>query len=713
MPEKILLNVRGMTCSSCAQGINRHLAKKGLPDTLVSFESGEVEAPLITGWDAGRLISEINSLGYEASLPGKTEDKPTWIQKINSLEFRFAVSAAFTLPLLLHMFVGWHLLHLPLVQFLLSLPVMWIGWSHFGKSAWGSVKALAPNMDVLITLGSSSAFFYSLAGWLFVKEGHTGHYLFFETAATIITLLLLGNLIERKSLERTQSALEDLTRTLPQEALRITNPMTTGESTTTIPASSLQPNDLVLVNAGTRIPADGLIYWGYATVDESMMTGESVPAEKKENDKVIAGSVIQSGTIKIIVEQAGEKTILSQMVQSIRQSVLRKPAIQRTGDRLSAWFVPIVILIALGTLAYWLFAGLDSGDALMRAVAVLVISCPCAMGLATPTAVAVAIGRASSMGAVIKGGDTLERLASIDTIVLDKTGTITRGEPAISRIAYYADEEYCRYLLGKLEKYSTHPYARCLARQFENTSYKDAPSFQAITEIPGEGILATTLTGEEIKVGRTTASTPAKGAQVSLTIDNRLLAEVWFEDPVRDDARRTFAYFKLKGIKTVIISGDSPQRCAETGRYVGADEVYGGKLPLQKTEMVSALQVSRKVAMVGDGINDAPALANALVGIAMGSGTPLAMQTAEAVILHKAEPLHTIAASHQLSLITLKTIRQNLFWALIYNVGAIPLAAAGYLSPMLASLSMAFSDVVVIGNSLRIRFRKIEAGEKG
>lgn len=709
MPEKVVLSVKGMTCSSCAQGINRHLSKKGYNDVLVSFESGEVEVGLDQEQDVQKLIHEIDSLGYKADLPGSGQKSKTPWDVVSSLEFRFFLSAILTLPLLFHMFSDNEVLHHPITQFVLATPVLVIGWMHFGKSAWGSIRALQPNMDVLITLGSSSAYFYSLTDWIWKITENSGNHLYFETSSTIITLLLLGNLIERKSLEKTQSALEDLIRNVPQQALKITDALTEKESTLSVPAAELRLNDLILVNSGSKIPADGLVYWGSGTVDESIMTGESLPVEKDVNQKVMAGTMLLSGTIKVIVEQGGDSTMLNQMIRSVKQSALRKPQIQRTGDQVSTWFVPIVVLISICTLIYWILNDLSTGEALMRAVAVLVISCPCAMGLATPTAVAVAIGKASRNGVVIKGGDTLERMASIDTIIFDKTGTLTQGEPIVTRIAYHADEIYCRYLFGLLEQYSSHPLAQCLVNNFGHTTLSDAPRFLSIEEIPGKGIIAITQNKEEIKVGNAlfTGAKPESGAQVYLSRDGVILAEVWFEDPLRKDAETTFKNFKQNGIRTVILSGDQPERCISIGNQLGADQVYGGKSPMEKTDIVKVLQEKHKVAMAGDGINDAPAMANALVGIAMGSGTQLAMQTAEVVILRREQALAAIGSVHRLSQITLKTIRQNLFWALLYNIIAIPMAAMGMLSPLLASFSMAFSDVVVIGNSLRIRLREI------
>ncbi len=427
--EKEVLSVTGMTCSSCAQGISRHLEKKGLCHVYVDYDRGELEYDMDNdSLTPEEVIQEVERLGYKASKKSAIKKELTFLQRINTLDFRFLICLLLTSPLAFHMFSNWHFLHDPLVQFILAAPVMYIGLLHFGKSAWGSVKALQPNMDVLITLGSGAAFFYSCMGW-YLHSGSQGisNYLFFETSATIITLLLLGNIIERKSLKKTQAALEELLKIQPQTALKIISPMTESEHTLEIPAAQLHPHDLILINSGDKIPADGIIYSGSAAVDQSMMTGESLPVEKGENDTVLSGTIVLSGSMKVLVRQSGVETMLSRMIETVRTSALRKPAIQRFGDRVSSWFVPLVILIAITTyLLTFFLLDLGTSVSLLRSIAVLVISCPCAMGLATPTAVAVGIGRAAKNGIMVKGGDTLERFQEIDTIVLIKPVRLPR-----------------------------------------------------------------------------------------------------------------------------------------------------------------------------------------------------------------------------------------------------------------------------------------------
>ncbi|MFN8153156.1 MAG: cation-translocating P-type ATPase [Bacteroidia bacterium] len=713
MSEKTILEVTGMTCSSCAQGINRHLTKKGLKDVDINFESGEVEVDLQHLLSAEEVIAEIRSLGYGARLKGESESGQTIWNWFSKLESRFIIALFFTVPLFLHMFSGLSLLHEPLVQLFLCVPVFIIGLIHFGKSAWGSVKHFQPNMDVLIMLGSGAAFLYSVLGLLlYSSTGELHQYLYFETTATIITLVLLGNIIEKNSLKKTQNALSALAKLQPAKAHKIEQAMMPDEFTKDIEAGHLHSNDLVLVRHGEVIPADGIIYEGTATVDESMMTGESLPSYKTINDKVLSGTIAAEGSFKMIVQQASQDTVLSKMIETVRKSALRKPEIQRLGDRVSSVFVPVVVLISICSFFInHYFFDLNTSASLLRSIAVLVISCPCAMGLATPTAVAVGIGRSARNGILIKGGDTLERLSTIDTIVFDKTGTLTTGKFQLKEERFFEDRESAVWLAGTLEQYSSHPFASILTSLYLQTAPKLSITFKEIKEEPGRGVIAISKNDNSVyRIGSAAfcnLKEPFDDFQVYLCKDNQLLAAFSFQDTIRPDAAATIKAIKAAGIHPVMLSGDTHSVCQTVATATGIDEVYAEKLPEEKTEIIRVLSKSRRVAMVGDGINDAAAIATSTVGIAMGSGTDIAIRTAEIVLLNKTE-VNAILAAHTLSKNTISTIRQNLFWALIYNVIAIPMAAAGMLSPMLASLSMAFSDVVVIGNSLRLHVKNIQ-----
>lgn len=711
MSEKIQLSVSGMTCASCAQSISRKLESNGLKDVLVNYNSGDVEFETIDGISTEQIISDINGLGFKASLYQEKSEKDLKKWNWYSTEAQFFISALFTIPLISHMFLPFHLFHIPIFQFFMAIPVIIIGLNHFGRSAWGSVKSRHLNMDVLISLGSISAFVYSLLSWyLYYRSPNISSHLYFETAATIITLVLLGNIIEKRSLKKTQSALTQLAKIQPLNARKIENALSENESVVELLAHQLKLNDLILVNTGDKIPADGLVYEGKVEVDESMMTGESLPVQKSINDQVLSGTIVLNGYIKVIVQGSGSNTVLSKMIEVVKTSALRKPEIQRLGDLVSSWFVPIVVLISIVTffVSYFYFE-ISSGESLLRSIAVLVISCPCAMGLATPTAVAVGIGRAARSGVLVKGGDTLEKLSRVKHIIFDKTGTLTQGKISVKEINYiHPDQKKTEFLLSFLEKYSNHPYAKVLAEKFADTQHLPI-LFDEIKEIAGHGVYAKDKEQNIYQIGSqrfVEAPESEEGHQVYVSINHQIIATIDFEDPVRDDALSMINFFKEKGIKTILLSGDRPEVCQSIGNYLGVDEIYSSQLPQMKVDIVEKFQRQGKTAMVGDGINDAPALAIAEVGIAVNSGTQIAIQTSDIVLLSQHE-LNGLGLAYSIANETLRTIKQNLFWALGYNVVAIPLAAMGFLNPMLASLSMAFSDVVVIGNSLRIYFKKL------
>lgn len=708
MSAKTVLAVKGMTCASCAQGITRHLQKKGYSEVHVFYETGQVEIDNLPADSVDTVISEINSLGYNAGTPQVGQhEHGSW----SALKIKFAVSVLFTIPLLLPMIIHLPVMHQPMVQLLLSTPVVIIGIIHFGKSAWGSLKNGVPNMDVLIAIGSLTAYIYSIAGWLMSTNHEASmQYLFFETSATIVTLVLLGNLIEENSLKKTSSALEMLTALQPQKANRIVDALTDKERTVEIAIDLLNPNDLVLIRSGERIPADGTVYEGSAIIDEASMTGESLPVEKNINDKVMAGTIVEDGSIKIFVEKTGDKTILSSMIELVKRSVLHKPSIQRLGDKISAVFVPIVLVLSAITflLSYFLFS-IELPQAIMHAIAVLVISCPCAMGLATPTAVSVGIGRAAKNGILIKGGDTLERLSETQTIVFDKTGTLTTGKFVIKSINYNSEKELADYLIYTLEQYSNHPIANAINDHYSNFTFLKPPVILSeIKEEKGRGITATDKEGNKYILGSYKSinnESIEAGHQVYLTKGDQLLASIDLEDQIREDARALITWFKERNIKPIMLSGDSKARCKEVADQLGLEEYYGEQLPTDKTKFIEERSKTSKVTMVGDGINDAAALSLSNVGIAMGTGAVIAMETSDIVLINERH-LSSLKEAFRISELTISTIKQNLFWAFFYNVIAIPIAAFGFLSPMIASLSMAFSDVIVIGNSLRLKIKR-------
>lgn len=703
------MNVEGMTCSNCALGVSRMLEKKGLKDVSVDFTSGEVTFEEIESEKLPEVISGIRQLGYSVSEPAAGGSGLSKESLFKSLEFRFWVSVVFTLPLLLHMIVHHPLLHNPWFQLSMSLPVYFIGMMYFGKSAWNSLKTGIPNMDVLITIGSSAAFIYSVTGMmLHLGTEEMQNFLFFETAATIITLVLMGNIIEKRSVKKTTTAIRELAAMQPAFANRIVIQKDMTEVIEKVPVSEIKKYDPVLINSGDQVPVDGKIYWGHAVADESALTGESIPVEKTAGSTLLAGSVLISGSCKLTTEKAGRQTVLAGIIDLVKQAQQSKPEIQKLGDKISAWFVPAVVVISLLTFVagHFIF-DVSVQKAMLSAVAVLVISCPCAMGLATPTAVAVGLGKAARSGILVKGGSTLEMFSGIKTAVFDKTGTLTTGKFTISAIHTYGlEEQEAINLIYSLEQHSSHPIAASLLKELTGRKSMSL-LFRQVEELKGLGIKAEHDNGTVYMLGSATsvgAGQELPVHSVYLSVNGEVMAGIDIADEIKPGAASMIAGLHAQGIETVLLSGDNEKRCREVADATGIRLIFAGKLPHEKTAVVNELKLKGRLLMVGDGINDAPSLTAADIGISFGEATRIAINSAQVVILNS-ENLEIILKALRIGKLTLTTIKQNLFWAFAYNIVAIPIAAMGYLSPMVAAFSMAFSDVVVIGNSIRLRFR--------
>lgn len=689
------LHISGMTCANCAKGIEKHLSKKGIKDVNVDFSNAEAHF-LSDDSDADYVIKEIESIGFKA--------EKNIIEEKSIVEKLFAFCLILTIPLFSHMFLGEnHILHNPILQFFLALPVYIVGCYYFGRSAWGSLKVGVPNMDVLIMMGTTAAFFYSISGTLmFWGTAEAHQYLFFETTATIITLVLLGNVLEHRSVKQTTSAIKELTSIQNLEAKR----EKIDGSIESVSFKDIVKEDVLLVNSGDKVPTDGTIITGEGYFDESMMTGESDSILKKNNEDVIGGTILLDGNIKMIAKKVGEDTVLSHIIKMVKKAQNNKPNIQRLGDKVSAIFVPVVLLISLLTfsLSYLVF-DIDFSQAIMRSIAVLVISCPCAMGLATPTAVMVGLGRAAKSGILIKGGNTLEEFAKIKNIVFDKTGTLTTGNFKINSI----DCEENQYkevvdLLYSLEIHSSHPIAKSIIKELENKA--TLIELDEIREIKGQGIQAK-WKGNLYKLGSAQFVNHKEGKQqLFLFKNNSFLAGINCSDEIKENLKETILELNKEGLSTTILSGDKIERCKTVGNAIGINNIYGEHLPHEKLEKIDQLNKQGLTAMVGDGINDAPALAKAHVGISLGGSTEVAIESAQIVLLN-ANNLKQITSAYNISKHTLKTIKQNLFWAFSYNIVAIPIAALGFLNPMWGALFMAFSDVIVIGNSLRLKRKNI------
>jgi len=692
--QLVELNVTGMHCNNCAMSVHRMLEKKGLHNIHVSFASDEVKFTTTDDAILPQVINDIRGLGFQV-----IDNPDTHVEKYyQRLENKLIFCAVFTIPLLAHMILPWHWLHHDSIQLALCLPVFVVGLLHFGKSAWSSIKGGVPNMDVLIFIGSTAAFIYSLVGTI---EGLGEQYRFYETSATIITLVLLGNLFEKRSVMQTTSAVKDLMKFQQVKANLVVN-----GNVEVIDAREIKSGDTLLVNTGDQIPADGDILEGTASVDESMLTGESIPVEKKKYDSVIGGTIVQHGNIRIIATKVGSKSVLSQIIDLMKKAQAAKPPIQKLGDKVAAIFVPAVLGISLLTfiLTFFVFGG-GLQASLMHAIAVLVISCPCAMGLATPTAVMVGLGRAAKNGVLIKGGDTIEAVSQAKYVVFDKTGTLTTGKFKLKdvKIEGDADKAIVNGLISAIEERSNHPIARSLVEQLK-TKPQQKVILKKATEERGLGMRAEDVDGNHYFLG---ASKDKDETEYNLSLykNNALLAQISIQDDIKPGAAELVNVLKQMNITPVLLSGDKQNRCAEVAKILGITNVYAERLPDEKLGVIDVFRKKGQTLMVGDGINDAPALTQADVGVSMNDASHIAIQSAKVVLLNT--DLHSLLFFLKVSKHTLKTIKQNLFWAFAYNVVAIPVAATGFLSPMVGALAMACSDVVVIGNSLRLKIKRL------
>ena len=686
-----------MTCANCAAGIKKHLENKGLQDVNVNFSTGEASWENDKNQDKNDVAKTITSLGYKIKSSSKEEEKG-----LSKVEKYFYFTLIFTLPLFSHMFFPkGSIIQNPLLQFILCLPVYIIGVSYFGKSAWGSIKTGVPNMDVLIFTGSSAAFFYSIYGWL-INYGTPAvhHYLFFETSATIITLVLLGNVLEHKSVKKTTTAIGDLTAIQKVIAKKEIE-----GKITEVNFEDIRVNDILVINSGDKIPTDGIIISGTSYIDESMITGESIPIDKTTGDEVIGGTIITDGNLKIKATKIGDDTLLSQIIELVKNAQNNKPNIQKLGDQVSAVFVPVVLTISLATffIGHYFF-NIEIQDAFLRSIAVLVISCPCAMGLATPTAVMVGIGRAAKNGILIKGGDTLEKLASIKTIVFDKTGTLTTGKFIVSQFTVLdGDENDVKNIIYNIEQHSSHPIAKSLCNAFQENS--SLLKLSDITEEKGISISAN-IDDNIYTIGSSKIYSSPEKYDLFVLKNKELIATLNISDELKTNTDLVISSLHKRGYTTTLLSGDKKEKCNQIASELGITTTYSEQLPQDKIVKIEELVSSNKTAMVGDGINDAPALAKATIGISLGNATQIAIQSADVVLLNN-EDLSQLPQTMQIGKHTLLTIKQNLFWAFAYNIVAIPIAVMGLLNPMWGALFMAFSDVIVIGNSIRLRYKNI------
>ncbi|MBY0515446.1 MAG: heavy metal translocating P-type ATPase [Bacteriovoracaceae bacterium] len=714
MKESISLDIKGMTCASCVGRIEKFLKRdEGVISASVNLatEKAKIE------FDSAKLnpqglIQIIKKSGYEAAVSVKKIKNKD--EEIHKLKLNILLSSLLTLPLALPMFFelfGINLMPSPLIQLLLATPVQFYVGARFYDGAWGAIKAKSGNMDLLVAIGTSSA--YGLSLYQLIR-GH-GHHLYFEGSAVIITLVLLGKYFETKAKMQTSSAIKAL------QALQPTTARVIREKTELdIPIENLRLNDLVIVRPGERIPVDGVISQGSTHVDESLITGESLPVNKNSKDKVVGGSINGEGLIQILVTALGSETMLSQIISMVEDAQAVKAPIQRLVDKVSAYFVPAVLIIAAMTI---LVTGVMSGNwemSLLNGVAVLVIACPCALGLATPTSIMVGTGCAAKAGILIKDAEALEIAHTITTIAFDKTGTLTEGHPSVSLLhpILISQKEFLS-LLASIQSGSEHPLGKAILKEAEKQTVEYIKATN-VKSLPGRGIEAQVegkkfflaskrLVSEQSlsneSLDKISTQREALGETVSYLIDEqekKVLGIVTFTDKIKDSSKKTIENLKSLGIKTLMLTGDNSGSANAVAKSLGIDYVRADVLPEEKARVIQEFKDKGEiVGMVGDGINDAPALAAADVGMAMSTGTDVAMHSA-GLTLMRGDPL-LIPNAISISRATYRKIQQNLFWAFIYNVVGIPLAAFGFLNPVLAGGAMAFSSVSVVTNSLLLK----------
>ncbi len=728
--EKIDLRIKGMSCATCSARVEKELkrmsgVKKAVVNLVTEIAAVEYLPAQITVTD---LVQAVQRSGYDAeALTNDIHEASPESDELRERRRMLILAAFFSLPFVVMMVGEFLRLPLPhwlmtaLVQFLLATPVQFIAGFAFYRGAYFALKDRSPNMDVLVALGTSAAYFYSLAATIFAP----GADLYFETSAVLITLILLGKYLETLAKGRTSEAIKKLMGLTPRTARVIRE----GQEID-IPTAQVMVGDLVLVRPGESIPVDGRVIEGYSAVDESMLTGESVPIDKQAGDLVAGATINKFGVLQVEATRVGRDTMLAQIVRAVEEAQGSKAPIQRLADVVAGYFVPVVITVATVTFVYWywLAGGATLAGALINATAVLVIACPCAMGLATPTSIMVGTGRGAEKGVLIRGGEHLERTHEVDTVVLDKTGTITKGEPQLTDVIaapMFAGREIdlLRWA-GQVEKMSEHPIAQAIVAGAEERVKDFRPAELGNFEsFPGKGISAhlqgrTFLIGtkrflQEHEVDITSLQEVLNELEqggktvVLMGVDGQAAATLAVADTVKEHSVEAIRELKQLGVEVWMITGDNQRTAEAIGKQVGIEHVLAEVLPEGKAQEIEILRdQGRVVAMAGDGINDAPALAIADVGMAMGTGTDVAMEAADITLMRG--DLRAIVTAIRLSKATMRNIRQNLFWAFIYNIIGIPLAAAGLLNPIIAGAAMALSSVSVVTNSLRLKTVKLD-----
>lgn len=754
--KKEVYKIEGMTCAACSSAVERVTKKlEGVQESSVNLVAGKLTIVYDeTLCGSPQIIAKVEKAGfgikpYVDDKKRREEAAKKEEQERKEAKKRFLLAAVFAVPLLYiamgHMFpnglplpqflsMEQHPLTFALVQLFLTIPVLYFG-RNFYLIGYKALFSGNPNMDTLVAVGTTAAFVYSLVMTVGVAVGseHAVHHLYYESAAVVITLIMLGKYMERKSKGKTSEAMKRLLELAPETAYRVENGMETE-----VEVSELEIGDLILVKPGARVPVDGMIRKGSSSLEESMLTGESIPVEKAEGDTVIGGSMNCNGALYVEVTHTGDDTTLSKIVHLMEEAQGKKAPISKIADKVAGVFVPTVMCIALVAGIVWFLITKDISFALRIFVSVLVIACPCALGLATPTAIMVGTGLGASYGILMKSGEALEITHKIDTVILDKTGTITEGKPKVVETAGRLEKKELLLLAGAVEAASEHPLARAVTEAARElvTEQEWKKATELVTDfvsttglgitanyagkavvignekyLAGLGILSEKITKEVEDEAKKMA---AKGQTVVLVaVDGVLQGMIGIADTVKESSKEAIAQMKQMGIHVCMLTGDNRLAAEYIGKQVGVDEIIAEVLPADKAAVVEQKKAEgRSVMMVGDGINDAPALAMADVGTAIGSGSDIAIESAD-VVLMKSD-LMDVCRAVRLSRLTIRNIHQNLFWAFFYNMIGIPVAAGllypvngMLLSPMIGGFAMSLSSVCVVSNALRLRIKKL------
>ncbi|MFP4035366.1 MAG: heavy metal translocating P-type ATPase [Desulfovermiculus sp.] len=750
--SEIELDIQGMTCAACSARVEKALSRlSGVHQASVNLATEKARVSFDPKQiQSADLIAAVEAAGYKAAVAREESESSAgqeqeMQQRLAKLKSRLMISLVLAIPLFLLSMGGMLGLPIPsflaaptaplthaLVQFLLTVPIMYIN-REFYLQGFPSLARGGPNMDSLIAVGTSAAFIYSTWNLGEILLGHNpaarAHDLYFESAAIILTLITLGRFLENRSKARTSAAIRELMQLRPETATRIQ-----GEELETVPVGSIQPGDLLLIRPGERIPVDGQIEEGRSSVDESMLTGEPIPKSKGPGDSLITGTVNVQGSLRMEAEKVGQETTLARIIALVQEAQGSKAPIANLADKVSLYFVPTVIVIAIMSgLAWLLIGGAEFSFALRIFVAVMVIACPCALGLATPTAIMVGTGRGAQLGTLIKSGQALETARNIQAVVLDKTGTLTRGRPELTDFIPLqgspVDRQNLAALIKAVEGDSEHPVAQAVVRGLQDEAAASRFQAQDFEAVSGQGVRARVngrsillgsknflsdqgidgLSSEEL--GNQMENLSQSGKTVVLAgVDGQVAAVLAVADQLKDDAPAVVQKLQDMGLQVIMLTGDTERTARVIAAQAGIDRVIAGVLPEGKAREIKKLQdQGLQVAMVGDGINDAPALAQADLGLAMGSGIDVAIESGDIVLM--GEDLSGVSTAISLSRATVRNIKQNLFWAFFYNSLGIPVAAGVLhifggptLNPMIAAAAMAMSSVSVVSNALRLRF---------